>query len=384
MTYSEIKEMVEGLCTYAGQDCWLLTPDCYSVNGTERFPVLVAHLDTVHDDDTLWSKGASRCAERSAPTVFHDPEHDVYWSPDGLGADDHAGVYAVLKIFFELPDDERPIVIITDGEEYGGIGAKQVFGEFFSLLSDRITYLIELDRRGIDDCVFYNWEPKEFKDIIKGYGFKEMRGSFSDISTIGEDFDTCGVNLSIGFMNEHHESEHLYASATEATIEKVKEMVKYSLEEQKHWINKREFTRPTFSANTGVYGFGDQHGVGYDRPLTGGNHFTEDMDEHQPYDEYDDDYTIPTYLDSESFFEDVAEYCPEYEDRDGDGVLYWCYYCDIHYGPQVQGVETEGLCPMCGCAPDYMYLNEGKWDIQETPPAIGPGETRRRGRLHGI
>ena len=42
---------------------------------------LVAHLDTVH--------------LRQPVNFFYDQEQDVLWSPQGLGADDRAGVYAI-------------------------------------------------------------------------------------------------------------------------------------------------------------------------------------------------------------------------------------------------------------------------------------------------
>ena len=46
---------------------------------------LVAHMDTV------FKKPATR--------VYYDKEQGVMWSPDGLGADDRAGIFAILNIF---------------------------------------------------------------------------------------------------------------------------------------------------------------------------------------------------------------------------------------------------------------------------------------------
>ena len=67
---------------------------------------LVAHLDTVFDNPPKH--------------IFFDHDQDVMWSPNGMGADDRAGVFAIIKI---ISHGFRPHIIFTHDEELGGDGA---------------------------------------------------------------------------------------------------------------------------------------------------------------------------------------------------------------------------------------------------------------------
>lgn len=167
---------------------------------------LVAHMDTVF----------------SLPPdeVFYDPRYNVVFSPQGLGADDRAGIFAILSI---IRDGLRPHVILTTDEEKGGIGASAI-AELDCPFSD-VRYFIELDRRGANDCVFYDCYNEEFINYVEGFGFSEAIGSFSDICFICEKWGIAGVNLSVGYRDEHTESEVLFVGHLKSTIEKVKKML---------------------------------------------------------------------------------------------------------------------------------------------------------------
>ena len=168
--------------------------------------VLVAHLDTVF---------------KKPPTDFYfDQEKNVLWSPDGLGADDRAGVFSILTI---VKSGLKPHIVLTTDEEYGGIGASALI-EFEKPFKD-VRYIIELDRRGTDDCVFYDCLNPEFTAYVEKFGFSENWGTFSDISTICPEWGIAGVNLSIGYQNEHSEIETLHIGNMLNTIEKVKKML---------------------------------------------------------------------------------------------------------------------------------------------------------------
>jgi putative aminopeptidase FrvX len=81
----------------------------------------------------------------------------VIWSPDALGADDRAGVFAIIKI---LQSGLRPHIIFTTDEETGGYGAKALTSNACPFQD--VRYFIELDRQGALDCVFYNCDNKHF------------------------------------------------------------------------------------------------------------------------------------------------------------------------------------------------------------------------------
>ena len=169
---------------------------------------LVAHMDTVFDSTPV--------------DIFYDSTQNVMWSPQGLGADDRAGIFAILKI---LQAGFKPTVIFTTDEESGALGASALVAHFKKAPTD-LNYIVQLDRRGTNDCVFYDCENTMFTDYIETFGFVEKYGTFSDISVICPAWGVAGVNLSVGYEDEHSYIERLYLTALFSTINKVKNMLK--------------------------------------------------------------------------------------------------------------------------------------------------------------
>ena len=147
------------------------------------------------------------------------------WSPDGLGADDRAGIYAILTL---VKRGYRPHIIFTTDEERGCIGASKLVEVIKKCPFKELKYIIELDRRGANDSVFYDCDNKKFEKYVNAFGFKTDYGSYSDISVIAPAWGVAAVNLSVGYLDEHSELERLYCSALENTISKVEEMLKLS------------------------------------------------------------------------------------------------------------------------------------------------------------
>ncbi|MEM2174631.1 MAG: M28 family peptidase [Candidatus Micrarchaeia archaeon] len=173
--------------------------------------ILVSHYDIFHDQ------------ENYRKVIFKD---GVMTSPDGLGADDRAGVWSLLMIYKYLKEnspDLMPVFIFTDKEEEGCLGAEEV--AFLYDLSDA-NFLIELDRKNSNDCVFYNDEPKEFIKYIESFGFKEERGTRSDIQVLGKAWNLCSTNLSVGYYKAHTLEEYLIIDELFSTVEKVVEILK--------------------------------------------------------------------------------------------------------------------------------------------------------------
>ena len=198
---------------------------------------LVAHLDTVWED---------------APPrfTFFDPFKNVMWAPNGLGADDRAGVIAIFEI---LRTGLRPHVIFTTDEEIGALGAEALVHEDCPFKD--LRYLIELDRRGKNDCVFYDCETEDFINYVESFGFETAMGSFSDISILCGAWEVCGVNLSIGYYNEHTQREMLFLNSMYNTITRVIKMLKekdiphfiwegVSYFPQFNWINYMDYAQP--------------------------------------------------------------------------------------------------------------------------------------------
>lgn len=186
----------------------MITTDDYIVAFGNIPIALVAHMDTVFQTPVV--------------DLYYDKIKNVFWSPDGLGSDDRAGIFAILQI---LKAGLRPSIILTTDEESGGIGAAALALDHPKCPIENLKYMIELDRRGNYDAVFYDCETKDFKSYIESFGFLEAIGSFSDISFLMPEWKICGVNLSIGYENEHTYTEILNMNHLFVTVEKVKKML---------------------------------------------------------------------------------------------------------------------------------------------------------------
>lgn len=167
--------------------------------------MLVAHLDTV------WNTPPDE--------IFYDREAGVIWSPDGLGADDRAGVMAIIQI---IRTGLRPHILFTTNEEIGGFGAT-AFAKNYRTLS--LKYIIELDRAGYNDCVFYDCDNPSFTAYIESYYWETAQGSYTDLVEICPELGVAGVNLSIGYYYEHQKVEHLCVSYFENTVKRVIQML---------------------------------------------------------------------------------------------------------------------------------------------------------------
>ena len=169
---------------------------------------LVAHMDTVF--------------KTPVSDLYYDQRKGVLWSPEGLGADDRAGIFAIIKI---IQEGLRPSIILTTGEEQGGLGACALVEAHPECPIPGLKYLIQLDRRGTNDCVFYDCYCPEFVDYVESFGFCERWGSFTDISFLMPEWQTVGVNLSVGYEDEHSLIEILNIGPLFDTIRKVKKML---------------------------------------------------------------------------------------------------------------------------------------------------------------
>lgn len=182
-------------------------------------PVMVlAHMDTVFGN----SKGM---------TVFY--KNGIMSSPQGLGADDRAGIYAVLEL---LKRGHRPTVLFLEDEEIGCVGASK-FAVSDIIVPD-IKFMIELDRQGKKDAVFYDCANYDFEDYIMDFGFKFAFGSFSDIAVIAPVVGVSAVNLSVGYYRQHTKFETLNINELLMTIGKVEKIINNLPEKPFTYIEK--------------------------------------------------------------------------------------------------------------------------------------------------
>lgn len=168
--------------------------------------LLVAHMDTVFDEPPK--------------RLFYNKKEDKIFNPNGgLGGDDRCGVYAIMKLL----EKYSPYILFTEDEEIGCIGAEKTVDK---LPKPKVKYIIEFDRRGSNDCVFYDCGNEEFMDYIESFGFETDYGSCSDISILGSEWDIASVNLSSGYYNEHTEEEYIIFHELKNTIARAEKMLR--------------------------------------------------------------------------------------------------------------------------------------------------------------
>lgn len=175
--------------------------------------MLVAHLDTVHD--------------KPVKQICASKDGNILMSPQGIGGDDRCGVFALVKIY--LSAQVKPWLLFTCDEEVGGLGAQQ-----FCLAHsqrrlpnelDDLKFLVEIDRKGANDAVYYDCDNPDFEEYITGKGFQTALGSFSDISLLAPELGVAAVNLSSGYYAPHTLHEYIIRTQLENVIKRVVEIV---------------------------------------------------------------------------------------------------------------------------------------------------------------
>lgn len=91
-------------------------------------------------------------------------------SPQGIGGDDRAGVYMILRLIQDL----HCHVLFCEAEEIGGHGAKAFVQ---SGIVPEVNYIVEFDRMGSNDAVYYNCKMNSLSSISTGLAFRRHSGA---------------------------------------------------------------------------------------------------------------------------------------------------------------------------------------------------------------
>ena len=178
--------------------------------------LLVAHMDTVHKEQchSIMESGG------------------MITSSQGIGGDDRCGIFIIANIVKDI----KCSVLLCEDEECGGIGARK-FTKTNYITNLDVNYMIEFDRKGKDDAVFYSCDNKDFaKFVTDGTGYKEATGSFSDISILMPASKLCGVNLSCGYYSPHTIQEYVKYSEMMDTIDAAKNLINTKCEKPYEYI----------------------------------------------------------------------------------------------------------------------------------------------------
>ncbi|MDO5117528.1 MAG: hypothetical protein Q4D34_03485, partial [Eggerthellaceae bacterium] len=178
--------------------------------------VLVAHADTVFDT-------AYDHEPVEQTVVFEDGFYHGENSACSIGADDRAGC-AMLWLLRKSGHS----LLLLDGEEHGQIGShflKESNPELFAQINAH-TFMVQLDRQGSSDYKTYQLRvPRGFTELVEhetGYALSESTGR-TDIQVLCQ--DVSGVNLSVGFYDEHKPEERICLAEWENTLKVVRSMI---------------------------------------------------------------------------------------------------------------------------------------------------------------
>lgn len=176
---------------------------------------LVAHMDTVNDRQKAKVK-----IEQTGQIIRN--KHGI------LGADDRAGVYAILRLLYRCKKEglAYPSVLFTNYEESGGIGVKTFLEDLQINPFEHTRLFIELDRENANHYVYYTWDlPEEIRAYAESFGFVEEMGTYSDIADLSMATGIPAINLSVGYYRQHTEHERLHIDELHLTINRVFDML---------------------------------------------------------------------------------------------------------------------------------------------------------------
>lgn len=182
----------------------------------ENRVLLVAHADTVWDEDDVNVKVNASLSDHTVKYnngIFSSGTPGV-----GIGADDRAGC-AILWLLKDLGHS----LLITNGEEQGGLGSNWLM-DYNEDIAEEINYshqfAVQFDRRNSSDYKCYTVGTYDFCDYLdRETGYSEPDPySYTDIVSLCRRIT--GVNLSIGYYDEHSENERLVVSEWLHTLEK--------------------------------------------------------------------------------------------------------------------------------------------------------------------
>jgi hypothetical protein len=191
--------------------------------------LLVAHVDTVWHDTPKLRIGYQDGVFYSLARSGLDPRTlEIQDKGYGIGADDRAGIAMLWAL-----KDMGHSILLTNSEEAGCVGSMCLMGnnEIASWFQDH-TFAVQFDRKNEDDLVFYKVGSEAFAKYCEdNTGYKTAIGTFSDIGVLCRDI--CGVNMSVGYKNEHTEGEvlnmHWWMKTHDAACKWLsKELIKFS------------------------------------------------------------------------------------------------------------------------------------------------------------
>lgn len=194
------------------------------VKGKDKI-CLTAHMDTVHAENVI------------DYYVYKEEGKTIVSSPQGIGGDDRCGIFMIMKILERTK--MRPTIIFCEDEEIGCVGSTKFTRTKFIKDLEKMYFLIELDRKGNKDLVYYSDANKEFHEYLENLTeYEAAWGTCSDISTLSPVCGISSVNISCGYYNAHTTSEYVVLEEMENSIETTIKIMKDGLKKKEQYEYK--------------------------------------------------------------------------------------------------------------------------------------------------
>ncbi len=181
--------------------------------------LLVAHADTVWDKK--WEKYSNARSEYEIDgNVIKSVSHHF-----GIGADDRAGC-AMLWLLKDMGHS----LLITTGEEKGQLGSHWIMeapenNDIRDEIQNNHQFVVQLDRQNGNEFKCYTVGTDDFRNYVsEKTGYTEPdRDRRTDIVVLCDKIT--GVNLSIGYYNEHHPNEYINIKEWHNTYQMLKNWI---------------------------------------------------------------------------------------------------------------------------------------------------------------
>lgn len=149
--------------------------------------------------------------------LFEETSFPIYKC---LGADDRVGVsiieYLLKKYDFHF--------LLTNNEETDSSGARMFINDDIDL--GDVNIIIGLDRQGSSHYVTYHDTPQPaLHRYMEKFGLYEGYGSYSDCKLISNYYNICHVNLSVGYYDQHYNTERINILEVISSIYTVEKML---------------------------------------------------------------------------------------------------------------------------------------------------------------
>jgi len=185
----------------------------------EKFPVLVAHVDTVHYDHSGLIETGGRLDIREEDGILRAYHPDTGMQT-GIGGDDKAGVIVALEVLSRI---DKGMCAFFRAEELGCIGSSQLDKDIMA----QGGYAIQFDAPGNEVSVYVDGVKlydSGFLDLIaptlEQFEMTDFvtYNPFTDIARIRERLDYNTLNMGAGYHHYHSSTEYVVINEMEKAI----------------------------------------------------------------------------------------------------------------------------------------------------------------------